>query len=274
MRWPLILSLLALPATAGADPGQMVLDLTYSGYSHSFHAVTLQSTLVLTPTGYRISISGQTVGVVGFFFHAHWQSWADGTWAGRGIRSLHFENTGVFGGQPRHVSLAFQHGDAEVLSLQPVSDGKHTPVPPSFEQDVIDSLSLTALVIHQVATLGHCDARVHVFDGRQVEAMTLQPDGTEVLPPTSRSFWRGPTLRCQIDARVVAGFYGTAESDPLRTHTDMIWMANVLPGVPPLPVRTITETHQIRHLMLYLTGVRVRGATTPAAIVPCAARTC
>ena len=190
--------LLTLPVTAAADPGPVVIDLTYTGYASGFRVVTMQSELQLTPNGYRIAMAGQTAGVVGFVYHAHWQSWADGVWNGPNVTALHFDNHGVYGGDPRQVAIAFRGSQAAVPALQPPDDGEHTPVPPMFTHNVIDGLSLTALVVHQVATLGHCAGQVTTFDGRQVESLALAGDGTEMLPTTGRSDWRGPTLRCRI----------------------------------------------------------------------------
>lgn len=250
--------LLTLPVTAVANPGPAVIDLTYAGYASGFRVVTMQSELLLTPSGYRIAMAGQTAGIVGVVYHARWQSWADGAWNGPGVNALHYDSDGVYGGDPRHVAIAFKASEAVVRALQPPDDGEHTPVPPTFTHDVIDGLSVTALVVHQVATLGHCVGQVTTFDGRQVESLTLGGDGTEMLPATDRSGWRGPTQRCRIDARVVAGFYHDEKADPLRTHTEFIWLGNVLPGLPLLPVRMTASSNHIGHVMLYLTGAKLK----------------
>jgi Protein of unknown function (DUF3108) len=252
------LLLLALPVTAAADPGPAVIDLTYAGYASGLHVVTMQSELQLTTSGYRIAMAGQTTGITGFVYHAHWQSWADGAWNGPSVNALHFDSNGVYGGDPRQVEIAFRGRQAVVQALQPPDDGEHTPVPPTLTHNVIDGLSLTALVVHQVATLGHCVGQVTTFDGRQVESLTLAGDGTEMLPATGRSNWRGPTQRCRINARVLAGFYRDENDDPLRTHTEFIWLGNVLSGVPLLPVRMTASSNHIGQVMLYLIGAKLK----------------
>ncbi len=263
---PLLLLLPPVPAAADAQP--VVVELSYAGYARGFHAVTMKSVLTMTPSGYRITLAGHTAGVVGFLYHARWQTWAEGVWDGTGVNALHFDNEGVFGGQPRHVAVAFTNGDATVETLQPSDDGEHTPVPPSFEQHVIDSMSVTALVVHEVATQGHCSGHVKVFDGRQVEAVNLHADGPDDLPPTDRSSWRGPTLRCVLDTRVLAGFYRDESPDSPSMHSDTIWMGTVLPGLPPLPVRMSTATRHIGRMMLYLTDATLRDPRTLTANRP------
>ncbi len=270
MRHSPVLLLVLLPfafaVPTAAEPAAVAVDLSYDGYKSGFHVFSMQSQLLLTPQGYRITMTGHTVGMIGFFYHAKWQTWADGVWSDHGVQSQHFENRGVFGGQPRHVAINFFHGDAEVLALQPVDDGEHAPVSPDLEHHVIDTLSVTALVIHQVATQGHCGGAATAFDGRQVEALTLTAGGFEDLKATDRSIWRGPTLRCVIDARVLGGFFTDGTTGV--TRQDTIWMGNVLPEVSPLPVRMTATFHHLGRTVLYLTGARLRDAGPLAATRP------
>jgi hypothetical protein len=90
MRRPLTLLLLALPAQAAADPPPLIADLTYAGYTAHFRAISLHSEVLLAPSGYRITLSGHTSGMVGFIYRARWQTWADGTWDHSGVAPLHF----------------------------------------------------------------------------------------------------------------------------------------------------------------------------------------
>jgi Protein of unknown function (DUF3108) len=260
MRWLAALILAVLPGIAGAGAEPRVIELTYDGYASGFRMLTLQTELRLTLTDYRIVTTGQTAGIVGVAYHAHWQSTAEGTWADGVVNALRFDSVGVFGGQPRRVAIAFHQGDAELGALQPPDDGEHTPVPPALRHRVIDGLSVTAMVIHQVANFGRCQGQVRSFDGRTVEALTLRTVGIETLPASGRSSWRGRTLRCQIDARTLGGFYHDEQSDPLKTHSETLWLGNVLAGIPALPVRMTASSYYLGHIVFYLTGAKRRDA--------------
>lgn len=263
-----LLLLVALPVTAArAQPAPVVVDLTYAGYKSGFHVLTAHSELLIAPTGYRISLNGNTSGMIGFFYHADWQSWADGTWTNDSVRPQHFDNDGVFGGHPRRIDLQYRNGNPVIRTLDPRDDGEHLPVPPDMTQHSIDSLSITALVVRQVAMMGRCDGQVTVFDGRSVENIALRPGGAEYLPATSRSSWAGPTLRCNLYAHMTAGFFRDG-SPGERNYVDSIWLASVLPGVPPLPVRTVAHTHHLGELTLYLTDAKLRDAGTLTAKTP------
>jgi hypothetical protein len=216
MRRTLALLLLALPLPAWADSPPAVAELTYDGYASRFRVLTMESELQLATGGYHIVLSGRTAGMVGLLYHANWRSSADGTWDGSGVAPLHFDNRGTFGGQPRHIAMDFDHGDPVLRVLEPPDDGEHLPLAPDLTQHAIDSLSITTLVIHQVATLGHCEGGVTAFDGRQAERLTLRAVGSEYLPLTGRSTWYGPTLRCDIQSHVVGGFFRD-EKPPTRS---------------------------------------------------------
>jgi hypothetical protein len=267
MRWHLAFLMLMLPVRAGADPAPVALHLTYDGYASGFRVFRLESDLLLGPGGYRIAMTGHTSGMFGFVYHARWHTLAEGTWTEAGVLPQHFENTGVFGGQPRRVDIDFVNGNPVLRVLQPPDDGEHLPVPPGLAQHAIDTLSIMAMVIRQTGMLGHCGGTTKEFDGRQVELLELRAAGADDLLATSRSSWRGPTLRCDIAAHVLGGFFRDNKPE-LRDHVDSIWMAAVQPGMALLPVRMTAMTYRLGRTVLYLTGVTVRNPGTLTARQP------
>jgi hypothetical protein len=260
--------LLLLPAAPRADPGPVTLRLTYEGYAAGLHALTITSDLTLGPDGYRIAMTGHTAGVIGFLYRAQWRTLSEGAWAGPGIAPGLYDNAGTFGGEPRHVEIAFRHGLPDLLVLDPPDDREHEPAPPGLARPSIDTLALSALVIHQVADSGGCGGQVTTFDGRQVQSVMLQSGGTERLPPTDRSSFQGSAERCDLAGQVLAGF---ERDDPSRRHAsfhDEIWLGPVVAGLPDLPVRMTATTHHLGHTTLYLTGAAVIDGTTLTASKP------
>ena len=268
MSWRLALLFLALPFQAAAQSAPVVADLTYWGYKDGFHVLTAHSEILLSPSGYRITLTGHTTGLIGLFFRARWHALADGNWTDDGVQPLHFDNQGVFGGHPRRVALQFAGGDPVIRTLSPVDDGEHTPVPPYATRDSIDTLSVTALLVHQVATLGTCQGEVRVFNGRSVEEMSIVRGGADYLAATSRSLYSGPTLRCDLHSHVIAGFFIGDDSPKSRHFDDSVWLATIFHGVPALPVRTTATTHHLGHIVLYLTAAKRRDIDTRTAKTP------
>ena len=134
------LLLLALPQAAGADPAPVAVRLTYDGYAAGFHVLSLTTELSLGATAHRIAITGHTVGMVGFFYHADWRTLSEGVWSGAGIAPQLYDNAGTFGGSPRHVALAYAQGNPVLRTLAPPDDGEHDPVPPDFARHSVDPL--------------------------------------------------------------------------------------------------------------------------------------
>ncbi|MBN9509913.1 MAG: DUF3108 domain-containing protein [Alphaproteobacteria bacterium] len=262
------LLVLLLPGAVRAEPGSVTIRLTYEGYASGLHALSITSDLTLGSDGYRIAMSGHTAGMIGFLYHARWRTVSEGTWAGAGIAPRLYDNAGTFGGEPRHVEIAFHHGMPDLLVLDPRDDHEHEPAPVGLADPSIDSLALSALLIRQVANDGTCGGRLTTFDGRQIQIVTLQSRGPEMLAPTDRSSFRGAAERCDVNGQVIAGF---ERDDPARTRTilhDAMWLGPVVAGAPNLPVRMNATTRHLGHTTLYLTGATVIDGGTRTASKP------
>ena len=87
----------------------------------------------------------------------------------------------------------------------------------------------------------------------QVEARTA---GEEELPASGHSNYAGRALRCDFTDRTLAGFRtGSSRNDDLREHRGTIWLGQILPGSPRLPVRASVETRWFGDAMIYLKSV-------------------
>lgn len=269
MRTPTaLLVLLGLPFAARADPVPPAVQLVYDGYTSGFHVLSITTDLNVTTTGYQIEMTGHTAGMVGVMYHARWHTVSDGRWAGPDAVPLHYDNEGVFGGEPRHVAIDYMDGDPVLRALVPLDDHEHGPVPAALQKHTIDGLSVLALAMHQIMESGTCGGAVTTFDGRSVEARTLHTVGMEQLPATSRSSFQGPALRCDIDSRVLAGFFHNDPNEPQRAYTDSMWFARISPELPPLPVRFTATTHHIGRTLLYLTSMTLHPPGAMAATRP------
>jgi hypothetical protein len=85
-----------------------------------------------------------------------------------------------------------------------------------------------------------------------LEARTV---GEEDVPPSSRSSFSGRALRCDFTDQTLAGFRtGSGRDDDLRLHHGTIWLTQVLPDGPRLPVRVSVETRWMGDATIYLTS--------------------
>ena len=253
----LALAVLLAPNAAGAAGlgGQAgTYKVEYTGYSHGFVVLKLAGSLDLTPSGYALHVTFHTAGMAAWVVRADNDSQVSGRFAGDQAMPILFEGSGSLRGTRRLTRIAYQDGNPVIRTLSPPVEHERSAVPPSQTQHTIDTLSAVALLIHEVAMDGKCDGTATTFDGRRLAVQTSHTTGTEALPQTGRSIFHGEALRCDFDGRQLGGFVNDENEDDLRKpRHGTAWLAAVLPGAPPVPVRVAFENKLLGQVTLFLT---------------------
>ncbi len=259
---PLILTALLAPVPAcagglGTPHGSYAVE--YTGYSHGFVVLKLAGTVSLSPTGYTAHVTFHTAGMAGWVVHLDNDSKVTGTFqAGQASPTL-FEGAGHLRGTQRLTRIAYQAGNPVIEALTPPVERERTPVPPAQTTHTIDTLSAVAALIRQVGTDGRCEGSVTTFDGRRLAIQSVHTTGNDVLPQTGRSVFHGQALRCDFDGRQLGGFVTDENEDDLRKpRHGTAWLAAMLPGAPPVPVRVGFENKLLGQVTLYLTSASVQ----------------
>jgi Protein of unknown function (DUF3108) len=252
------LACLAMVPAARAEPPGHSLRLSYSTYADGFTTLQLTAALDLGPDGYRLSLDYHTVGLVGFLFPGHAAVTADGLWHGTGAEPEMFQSQGLWSSRPYSVLMDYANGAPEVRRLTPPQTNQREPVPASLQRDTIDTVSAMALLLHRMADRGTCGLTVRIFDGRRLMAMASRPVGTDTLGVTTRSFFHGAAIRCDLTGQVLAGFM-RSDGPRERQHVQKgaVWFAHPVAGLPLLPVRIAFRTRWFGTAMMYLTDVRM-----------------
>jgi hypothetical protein len=162
-------------------------------------------------------------------------------------------------GDPRRVEIDYPQGQPVVRALIPtITDDPREPVPPEMTRDTMDSLSAVADLMHVVATTGACETKGTTFDGHRVATATARTVGTEMLPPESRSSYSGPALHCQMTGQQIAGFPKDAGPNDYVHHPQVAdaWFAQVVPGLPPMPVLMTFPTRLMGNMRVYITQAK------------------
>jgi hypothetical protein len=266
----LIALALCLPVPAlAADAG--TLSAEYTGYSHGLTVLKLAGSLAMTPTGYAIHVTYHTAGMIGMLVHSDNDSQAIGTFQGTAAQPQLFVGTGHLHGTARATRIEYVNGNPVVKEISPPVELERTVVPPAQTAHTIDTLSALAMLIRQVGKEGTCDGTVTTFDGRRLASQTAHRTGEEVLPPTDRSIFAGKALRCDFDGQLLGGFVRNEDADELKKpRHGTAWLADVVPGAPPVPVKVIFENRILGHVTLYLTSVT--GGPVSAVAQCCAAK--
>jgi hypothetical protein len=267
MRIYLIALALCFPGTALAgETGS--LSAEYTGYSHGFTVLKLDASLTLSQTGYAVHISYHTAGMIGMLVHSDNDTESTGTFQGNTALPQVFFGTGHLRGKPRATRIEYVDGNPVVRVISPPVEKERSPIPVAETAHTIDTLSALAVLIRQVGHNGVCDGTVTTFDGRRLSQQTAHRTGDEVLPATDRSMFAGKALRCDFEGRQLGGFVRNEDEDDLRKpRHGTAWMADLVPGAPPVPVKVIFENKVLGQVTLYLTAV----TGGPAAVAQCCA---
>lgn len=250
---PSLLGLLLLIPTPAPAQDAPELNATYEMYAGGLHVAEVSASFSLTPTQYAIRLAYHTTGLVSLFRHGYQMNRVDGVWNRNLPQPEQFEGSGVWGGDDNATLIDYVNGQPVIERLVSPPADKREPVPPALQANSVDSLSALALLIHRVQTTGRCEASVHTFDGRRASEISARTVGEEILEPSSLSMFTGRAVRCDFVGQMLAGFLdrsGPADRTPLHGSA---WLATVIAGAPPVPVRMDFETRWFGEAHMYLT---------------------
>jgi len=249
-----LLATLLLPAAAGAQDVPATR-LAYAVQAAGFKVMEVEATAGLGHDGYKVTVNFHTAGLLGFAIPSQTDSFAQGGWAGLVPAPLRYAAWGTLRGQTRRVTLDYVLGQPQVSELVPPLDEGREPVAPVLQRDTLDTLSGLAYLVHAVGANGACDGKARIFDGRRVMDFTSRTAGYEVLTAVSGSAFAGRALRCEMTSRQLGGFLTEQDAaDRVRLRTNQVWLAPVVAGQPPLPVRVFFETRFFADATAYLTA--------------------
>jgi hypothetical protein len=220
------------------------------------HVAEVDSGFSFGPWNYQMNLGYHTTGMVGFFFRGHQFDTVTGAWHGGHAAPQAFVGRGEWRGEQRLAEIDYLHGTPTIRQLVPPNVQEREPVPDSLQANSIDTLSALAELMHVVKTTGRCETTVRTYDGRRAVEIEAHTVGDEILPSTPRSSFAGRALRCDFSGRMLAGFKfdDDREHDSKPMHGSA-WLAAIVPGAPPLPVRMAFETRWFGDATMYLTGI-------------------
>jgi hypothetical protein len=250
-------SLLAclLPGAAFAQ-APASLHASYDTYAAGLQAAEVEAGFSFGPSAYHMSLGYHTVGITGLFFSGHQADFADGSWRGSQAAPSRFVGQGFWRDQDRIAEIDYQQGRPFVRKLVPPNTAEREAVPEALQANTMDTLSAVAQLIRVVKDTGRCETSARTFDGRRAVEIEAHTVGEVVLDPTSRSSFAGRALRCDFSGRMLAGF--KFDDDRGRDSKPMhgsAWLAPVVAGGPPLPVRMVFETRWFGDATMYMTAV-------------------
>ena len=248
-----LLAAAAVLFAAGRSPANAgTLHLRYALYVHGLHVMQVDATLRIDGDHYEVNVADHTVGLIGALIDTHTTSLATGTLDAQGAHPAQYESAGHSRGADRRTVIDWTAGVPVVRVLTPV-EPKREVVPTAATTATVDALSALAALVERTARSGACDATFRIFDGARLSDFTTHSGGMFVLPRIERSPYAGTALRCDFTSRQVAGFLH--DDNYARAHdpqTGTAWVAPVVGGAPPVPVRADFSTPDHGPVAAYL----------------------
>jgi hypothetical protein len=245
-----------LPCIALAQaPAPPALYASYETYAAGLPVAEVESGLSFGPEYYRMNLSYHTTGLAAVFVSGRQFNSVSGSWRGEHAAPDRFVGKGHWHGEDRIAEIDYVQGKPTIRQLVPPNVDEREPVPGSLQANSIDTLSALAELIHVVKDTGRCETTVHTYDGRRAVEIKARTVGEETLESTSRSSFAGKALRCDFSGRLLAGFkFGDDTARERNPMHGSAWLARVVAGGPPVPVRMTFETRWFGDAIMYLTG--------------------
>jgi hypothetical protein len=245
----MLVTLLTAPARA-EEPGDV--HAVYRAYAGDLHVANVEAGFRFGPRSYQVRLAYHTVGLVGFFYDVQQLNTVTGSWTNDRTAPHEFSGDGIWRGLHRTTRINYHQGQPQVVSLVPPNEPDRQAVPSDLQTNTLDTLSALAELMRHVAATGSCDGTVHTYDGRRAGEAVSHTVGIEVLAPDDRSTFSGKALRCDFDEHMLAGFLVGDEATQRRPLRGSAWLARVVPGQLPLPVRLTLETRWFGDATMYL----------------------
>lgn len=252
-------------AAARAEPPARGARLTFAVSAAGLRVLTIETFFRFGPQSYRVDSLARTVGVAHFFHPGEQLTSATGTWSGNRAVPYSYVSDGHWSGNPRRVVIAYKAGQPVVRERIGPPGLDTAPIAPALLAGASNLPSAFAEMIRDAQATGRCETEVRAFDGRVLTKVVSRSAGEVEM---DESAYRGPALRCDYASDAIAGL-AAAQADngpapPVQHGT--IWLGQLLPGYPRLPVQLSFTTRWFGEVTAHLIAAEeVPTATAQAA---------
>lgn len=255
----------ANPARSTSAPEAGPLRLDYALYAGGLRALEFATRVEMDEGGYDLRFQARAAGWVETFFSFALESRALGERTDAGLSPRAFRSAARWnGGDLRWVRLDYAAGAdmPRTTAVPPPNADDRARVPDSARRDTVDPLSGLYGLLLGTGDDARCGGAARVFDGRRRFDVTARDRG-EARIDGGYTVYSGPARVCMVRVERAAGFWNDARRRERYPAEIRVFLARVVAGAPPLPVRLEADTDWLA-LRLHLTRVH----TGPAAELP------
>lgn len=258
------LLLAAGPLRADEPPPGRVMDLAYEVYLGGLHIFSMNVTMAQRAGSYSVAAAGGTRGMIGWIYKWDIKLAAEGADAAGAIRPKSFASETDWQSKPKTMRLYFGEGGSYDVQRNPPEEidvADEGELPASLPAGAVDPLSLAVAATRALAATGKCAQTLPVFDGKRRYDLTVKDLGEATIAKNSYSIYQGPALRCGFTMERISGFSKkrryTRQWDEETSEPPTIFMAQIRPNMPPVPVR-YEGSIALGSIMIHLTKADVR----------------
>jgi len=236
-----------VPVGVAVAPGALAApaELDYQVYFGGLKALALAAEIDLSSARYRVRLSAHTEGLIDWIVDWTAQSASEGLVAGGALQPVRHNTVSTVRGNRRDTTLAFHRDGSIDASVEPpIEADDREPVSAEQVHGALDPISAVLIAAHEVAAHGSCDQRVKVFDGRRRYDLEFRDGGPDTVQPSEYSSFSGAATLCLFRYIRIAGYEkpGGRWGNPYDAdRIYRVWLAPIVPGLPPLPVRIEAE---------------------------------
>ncbi len=243
------LGLLAQPASAaengaGARSAEAIepVRLGYTIYAGGLRALALDMRVALDPPRYGVQTQVRATGFLARILSFVLEARTTGMLRADGLVPAHYATANQW--RERDIrKVAMRYGGAPVpavTAIPPARKDDRGRVPEAQRQGTVDPL--TGIFDLLLADGGACRGTARIFDGRRRYDISAEPDGREQLAASGYGIYSGPAQVCRLSVETIGGFWNTMDERKRYPDAVRIWLAEAVPGAPPVPVRLQMDT--------------------------------
>lgn len=132
-------------------------------------------------------------------------------------------------------------GRVAVHAVPPTVEGREA-VARGLVDGTIDPLSAVAAMVNHVSSTAGCAGTYAVFDGTRRYELVFSHVGRAEVAPLRKSLYAGPAIECRVVPTLQSGFHAREMSGGVYPREVSVWLAPVLAGAPPVPVRLLARS--------------------------------
>ena len=237
------------------------MELDYEIFLGGLHAMSMTTLLARDrQSSYRMFVDAATDGFIGALVDARYRAESEGVTQNAMANPRRFQ--GISGQDDddngKTVTLTYRDGEAPDVNYVPSHEAPSDPLPADMTTATVDPPSAMMTLMETLGSTGRCDAAVKVYDGKRRYNLTSGHAGDVELRATGYAPYSGPAVECHIGIERIAGFRkGRFEKRYPEQIT--IYLAPVLEGAPPVPVR-MHANNMFGSLRMHLVAMRIVGS--------------